>query len=436
MATMQVSDLYAVRPICSLCCCAFPSPLPCYLLDCKHLFCYNCLQGLSQGNCFRCPLDGSAGLANQFEQQCVNTVETILATAANYSNPNSMQYLINVFTTLQAAFNFTSVPCRAYMKTGNCPNVGRYCFYDHTTNVLGSIPCPLGPGCQRITFCPYMHGVSVNLPPTPSAGGYIPQQPMPNFPPNGAGDRPPFQPQLQAPYYPGPPPGNFPQHVQPPFYPPPPGPRHHSAPHASPFQYHKLPKWYHRQAPGPATLVNLAPGDKHYKKIEVLFNYTSSQATLVKIERIQSKHLYMLFANKHEMLSQIEGRSLKMMHLFHGTRKYPPNAVYDSTTCLDPRFGHGAWGQGTYYARNSFYSVDRYGHKLPDGTQQIFCMLVIVGDTADMPHTQATEALVRPPLKQGTNSLFHSVKGSEGGSDIYVTYEPNMSYPDYLITFR
>ena len=144
----------------------------------------------------------------------------------------------------------------------------------------------------------------------------------------------------------------------------------------------------------------------------------------------------MLFANKHEMLSQIEGRSLKMMHLFHGTRKYPPNAVYDSTTCLDPRFGHGAWGQGTYYARNSFYSVDRYGHKLPDGTQQIFCMLVIVGDTADMPHTQATEALVRPPLKQGTNSLFHSVKGSEGGSDIYVTYEPNMSYPDYLITFR
>jgi hypothetical protein len=63
-------------------------------------------------------------------------------------------------------------------------------------------------------------------------------------------------------------------------------------------------------------------------------------------------------------------------------------------------------------------------------------MLVIVGDTADMPHTQATEALVRPPLKQGTNSLFHSVKGSEGGSDIYITYEPNMSYPDYLITFR
>ena len=156
----------------------------------------------------------------------------------------------------------------------------------------------------------------------------------------------------------------------------------------------------------------------------------------MKIERIQNKHLYKLFADKHETLSQAERRSLKLMHLFHGTRKYPPSAVYDSLTGLDPRIGHGVWGQGTYYARNSYYSVDRYGHGLPDGTQQIFCMLVLVGDSANMPPTQQTKTLVRPPLKQGTTSLFHSVNGQEGGSDIYVTYEANMSYPYYLITFR
>jgi len=198
-----------------------------------------------------------------------------------------------------------------------------------------------------------------------------------------------------------------------------------------------MPKWYSQQAAGPATLVDLPATDKHYKEIETLFNHTSaSKATIVKIERIQNKHLYMLFAHKHETLSEVEGRTLQLMHLFHGNRKYPPPEVYDSLIGLDPRLGDGAWGRGVYCASNSAYSVERYGHKLPDGTQQIVCMLVLVGDIADMPASQATEKLVRPPLKPGTNSLFHCVKGEEGDSDIYVTYDSNMCYPQYLITFR
>ena len=418
---VQVSDLYAVRPICSECCCAFSAAMPCYRLDCNHLFCKYCLQGLAQGTSFLCSFDGSQGMVYQFDQQYIDAVEAILANSAGYSDPTYQQYLISVFTTLQSCINFTSVPCRAYMKTGNCPNVSRYCYYDHQGNALATKPCPLGPTCNRTTFCPYMH----SPPRTPHMlqGGFQPPQAqIYHPPPRPVGN---FPPQMQN--VAGPQISNFPPI-------PPVNPPHPHSPH---FQYHQMPKWYNKQSAGHTALVHLQPTHKRYREVETLFNHTSaSKATIVKIERIQNKHLYKLFADKHETLSQAERRSLKLMHLFHGTRKYPPSAVYDSLTGLDPRIGHGVWGQGTYYASNSYYSVDRYGHGLPDGTQQIFCMLVLVGDSANMPPTQQTKTLVRPPLKQGTTSLFHSVNGQEGGSDIYVTYEANMSYPYYLITFR
>ena len=391
---MQVSDLYAVRPICALCCCAFSSTLSCYRLNCCHLFCQECLKNLTQGDAFMCPFDNSLGPASQFNPQYVATMEGILAAPAWYSGAEYQEYLINIFTTMQSSINFSAVPCRAFLKAGQCPNVQRYCFYDHTTGQMASSQCPFGQNCYRIAFCPYVHTAPPASPGTPTT---FPTPPLPVLGPQ-----------------PTPP-------VQPP----------------SPFQYHRLPRWFDSQPMGQTSLVTLAPTDKSYKEVEKNFNYTSSsKATIVKIERIQNKDLYLLFAHKHEDLSQIEGRSLTLMQLWHGTRKFHPDTVYDSAVGLDPRIGHGAWGQGTYYARSSSYSVNKYGHKLSDGTKQIMCMLVIVGDTVDFPASDAAKVLIRPPFKQGTNKLFHSVKGQEGGSDIYVTYEPNMSYPAYLVTFR
>jgi len=422
----QVSDLYAVRPICSLCCCAFPAALPCYRLDCSHLFCQYCVRSTVQDNSFLCPYDGSTGMAYPLDRQYIDKVEAMLA---NNSGPNSQEELVTLFNLCKSLVNFQSVPCRAYMKTGNCPNVSRYCYYDHQGNALATKPCPLGPTCNRTAFCPYLHGSS-----SVSAGSDQPTQ-MPNY---AAGPPQPaqmlsFAAPMLMPNYAGV--SFLPQMVS--FAPGciiPTSPQKASP--SSHFQYHRMPKWYSKQPAGPAVLVNLPTSDKHYKEVERLFNYTSAAQTIVKIERIQNKNLYMLFANKHESLSQVERRPLKLKHLFHGTRKFSPLNVYDSLTCLDPRFGHGVWGQGTYYARNSSYSVERYGHRLPDGTQQIFCMLVLVGDTVEMPASATTTSLVRPPMKQGTNELFHSVKGEEGDSHIYITYEPNMSYPHYLITFR
>ncbi len=212
---------------------------------------------------------------------------------------------------------------------------------------------------------------------------------------------------------------------------------HVPRPVSAKFRYHKLPKWFYRQRDSEVSVVLRPPTNRRYKKVEALFHYSSPTKTVVKIERIQNKHQYQLFANKHEAFSMVESRSLKLMHLFHGTSQTPPSTVYSSLTGLDSRLGSGEWGQGTYYARNSSLSIKYFPHALPDGCQQIFCMLVLVGDACDMRNPSAeTRSLVRPPTKQGTNSLYHSVKGYEEGSDVYMTYEPNMSYPYFLITYR
>ena len=227
----------------------------------------------------------------------------------------------------------------------------------------------------------------------------------------------------------------------PPFYSPPyagrdprsaPHPAPHPAPRAppSPFQYHRPARWYDPARPSPTSTKPLPTTDKHYKEISAFFAKTSSQ-TIESIERIFSYRLYTNYAYRHEAFSRAEGKAVKIKHLFHGTRSTDPKVIYDSDTGLDSRVGHGMWGNGSYYAVNSSYSV-AYSFTRPDGKHQMFCCSVIIGDAVDLP---STPTLTRPPQKPNSSSLYHSVKGNTQGSDIYITYEPAMSYPSYLITF-
>jgi hypothetical protein len=152
---------------------------------------------------------------------------------------------------------------------------------------------------------------------------------------------------------------------------------------------------------------------------------------IVEIKRIYNYRLYTNYAYKHEAFSRAEGKAVKIRHLFHGTKTTDPKVIYDTDTGLDSRVGQGMWGQGTYYAVNSSYSVN-YSFTRPDGNHDMFCCSVIIGDAIDLP---STPTLNRPPPKPNSSGLYHSVKGNTGGSDVYITYEPAMSYPSYLITF-
>lgn len=196
------------------------------------------------------------------------------------------------------------------------------------------------------------------------------------------------------------------------------------------FIYHRPARWYQPGHPIPTDLQPLSATDKHYKTISDLFHQTSPNTKIVSIELIRNYQLYTIYAMKHEAFSVAAGRAVAIKHLFHGTSATAPKVIYDTVSGLDSRVGKGMWGQGTYYAVNSSYSVN-YAHPLANGDAQMFCCSVIVGDFVRLP---ADSSLRKPPANpQG--GIYHSIQGNTNGSDIFITYEPAMSYPTFLITF-
>ena len=198
------------------------------------------------------------------------------------------------------------------------------------------------------------------------------------------------------------------------------------------FQYHVLPDWY-ANLDMDVYAYGLLVDSQQYQAAEQLFMKTMrNQAQIVQIYQIFNKKLYTNFAYKHESKSQVEGKCLEILPLFHGTRAVDPSVIYTSEEGLDSRLGGGRWGNGTYYAENASYS-HAFAFNAPAGTLQMFLCDVLVGDYVQL----GAQALVKPPAKPANQgAFFHSVKGNTGGSDIWITYEVSMSYPKYLIEYR
>ena len=201
-------------------------------------------------------------------------------------------------------------------------------------------------------------------------------------------------------------------------------------PQQAAFRFHQPPAWY-TQNREELKLVDLPPTDPEYTAISTQFHQTTPNR-ITRIRVVQNKRLYTNFAFKHEAYSQIEGRSLEIKRLFHGTRANDPSIIYQSDTGLDSRLGTGMWGNGTYYALNSSYSTG-YAHAAADGTKEMFLCEVLVGDYVKLP---SDNTLRKPPPKPKSTQCYHSVQGHTGGSDIWITYEPAMSYPHFLINYN
>ena len=197
------------------------------------------------------------------------------------------------------------------------------------------------------------------------------------------------------------------------------------------FEFHILPEWY-LNIDMNVYVEDLLPTSPGYEEASSHFYKTmKGQGTVQHVYMIVNKKLYTNFAYKHESKSKVEGRTLEIMLLFHGTRATNPQVIYESEEGLDSRLGGGMWGNGTYYAKNASYS-NAYAYHNGQGSMQMFLCEVIVGDYV----TLGPQALVKPPQKKKSTGSYHSVKGNASGSDIWITYEVSMSYPKYLIDYR
>ncbi len=122
------------------------------------------------------------------------------------------------------------------------------------------------------------------------------------------------------------------------------------------------------------------------------------------------------------------GDSPRELSLFHGTR-----AQYIDAICqqgFDWRLSGTTtgtmYGKGSYFARDARYSKD-YG----DGSR-MFVVKVLVGDW-----TRGDSSMVRPPPRDPNNPkvLYDSTVDNIANPGIYVVYDKQQCYPEYLIEY-
>lgn len=125
------------------------------------------------------------------------------------------------------------------------------------------------------------------------------------------------------------------------------------------------------------------------------------------------------------------GKEIYKRNLFHGTGS--SDAIRG--ICInnfDFRMSgkHGTvYGDGAYFARDSSYS-DRYAGSGPK--RYIFQALVLVGE-----YTLGNGSYRRPPAKPGKlDELYDSCVNNVADPSIFVVFEKNQFYPEYLIEYQ
>ncbi|KAM7414190.1 hypothetical protein PAMA_019148 [Pampus argenteus] len=178
-------------------------------------------------------------------------------------------------------------------------------------------------------------------------------------------------------------------------------------------------------------LVLLSKSAKEYDMIETLFRRTMPQSKINSVRRIQNPSLWKVFHwQREQMKKRSGGKPVDEKHLFHGTDESLIEAICEQNFDWRMCGVHGtAYGKGSYFARDASYS-DRYARVKRSLSKIMFVALVLVGE-----YTKGSSSYVRPPPKGNGRSLFDSCVDSESDPSIFVIFEKQQIYPEYIIDY-
>uniref|UniRef100_A0A8B9Q9F0 Poly(ADP-ribose) polymerase family member 12 n=1 Tax=Apteryx owenii TaxID=8824 RepID=A0A8B9Q9F0_APTOW len=167
-----------------------------------------------------------------------------------------------------------------------------------------------------------------------------------------------------------------------------------------------------------------------YKKVQVDFQRTMPKTIIQGIHRVQNPSLWELYQwQKEQMQKSNGGKAVDERFLFHGTSKKHIDAICQQN--FDWRICglHGTvYGKGSYFARDASYS-DNYCRE-DSHIKTMFLARVLVGE-----FTLGSSSYVRPPLKDNQNSFYDSCVNSLSNPSIFVIFEKQQIYPEYLIEY-
>ena len=178
---------------------------------------------------------------------------------------------------------------------------------------------------------------------------------------------------------------------------------------------------------------------QEWREIDKIIHETLPRAVVVQIERIQNCRLWEKYALERNHMHERNFGTINEKLLFHGTRRNDPKTVAGSKRGIDFRLSRRdtqlLWGSGAYFAVNASYS-DRYSHENCQlCCKQLIIVKVLTGHSIHYsnPHPHLTHP---PPRFFGSNLLYDSVHGYNSGSEIYVVYDHDQTYPAYIISYQ
>lgn len=186
------------------------------------------------------------------------------------------------------------------------------------------------------------------------------------------------------------------------------------------------------------THISLSTLSKEFEEVEQLFRKSMKREMKIeKISRVQNRFMWETYCRKKEnMIEKAKGdqRKVNEKRLFHGTNPRSVEAICKNN--FDWRLNGKnatAYGKGSYFAVEASYS---HNYAKEDGNKSRFMFLakVLAGS-----YTEGESSYPTPPRKEPSNptsDLYDSCVDDESNPTIFVVFDKNQLYPEYIIQYR
>ncbi|XP_070569403.1 protein mono-ADP-ribosyltransferase PARP14-like [Ptychodera flava] len=199
---------------------------------------------------------------------------------------------------------------------------------------------------------------------------------------------------------------------------------------------HALPDYWDYMLPTHRSKsVILNPLSKEYKEIDTLFRKTYTPRMTVQIQRIQNEKLYRQYIrNKQNIDAKNPQGTVNERRLFHGTSADTIEKI--NSGGFNRIFaGEKAtpYGKGTHFAVQASYSAGGYAARDTSGTMYMYVARVLTGE-----FTLGNSEMIVPPYKNPNDPTdrYDSVVDNQTNPIMFVVFQDDMAYPEYLITFK
>ncbi len=190
-------------------------------------------------------------------------------------------------------------------------------------------------------------------------------------------------------------------------------------------------------------LKSVSEGSCEWKKIYSLMRESLPNVSIMKIDSVHNNPLKEKYELEKKHMKERNEGEINEQCLFHGSRTTSPEEIAFSQKGVDFRYskqtGKLMWGNGAYFAAKATYSDNFSHHIRASSKKQLLLVLVLIGKSCSYGTRQDSTLTKPPPLPKSLSSqgsmLYDTVNGHTNGSQVYVVYDHDKSYPAYIITY-